>query len=301
LILTIAIAACGASAAALAADTSRPSIAIVAPTAAGTLSTSSNEIALAGTAQDNVRVAKVTWSNSRGGSGTATGTSAWSVPRIALLPGTNSIVVRAIDASGNRRRAWLTVNCATATGTTTTASNLAPVISGAPPTTVVAGSAYSFTPAATDPESQPLNFTVAGMPSWATFSTATGTLRGTPGTADVGTVASVVIRASDGVNTTALPAFSLSVLQNATGRATVSWLPPASRTNGSALTNLAGYRIRYGTSASALNRTVPVANPGLTSFMVEGLTPGTWHFGVVAYDTAGNESALSNTASKTIL
>jgi hypothetical protein len=43
----------------------------------------------------------VTWTNSRGGSGTATGTTSWSASGIALQSGSNVITVTARDAAGN--------------------------------------------------------------------------------------------------------------------------------------------------------------------------------------------------------
>ena len=72
-------------------------------------------------------------------------------------------------------------------------ANVAPTISGTPATSVIAGSAYEFTPQAADPEGQPLTFTVTGRPAWATFDPATGRLSGTPGDSDVGTYSGIVI------------------------------------------------------------------------------------------------------------
>lgn len=85
-----------------------------------------------------------------------------------------------------------------------------------------------------------------------------------------------------------------------TGSATLSWTPPTQNTDGSAIANLAGYRIQYGTSPSAMTQTIAVSNPGLSSYIVNGLTPGTWHFALRSYNSTGGESAASNVASKVI-
>lgn len=82
--------------------------------------------------------------------------------------------------------------------------------------------------------------------------------------------------------------------------ADVSWTPPTTNTNGSALTDLAGYRIYYGTSPDTLNQTVDVPNAGATDYVIDGLTQGTWYFAVAAYTNAGLQSGLSSIASKTI-
>lgn len=85
-----------------------------------------------------------------------------------------------------------------------------------------------------------------------------------------------------------------------TGSAALSWRAPTQNTDGSALTNLAGYRIYYGTSSGALTQTIQIANPSTTSHIVEHLGAGTYYFAVRAYTTAGQESGNSNVASKTI-
>lgn len=84
------------------------------------------------------------------------------------------------------------------------------------------------------------------------------------------------------------------------GIATLSWVPVTKDTSGEPLTNLAGYKIHYGTSAQAMYSVEVLENPGQTTSVVTGLAPGTWYFAVSAYTTSGNESGLSNVASKTI-
>src|SRR5205823_7332140 len=58
-------------------DTTPPTVAITSPTSSSTYSTTSSPLTLGGTASDNVGVTQVTWASSRGGSGTATGTTSW--------------------------------------------------------------------------------------------------------------------------------------------------------------------------------------------------------------------------------
>jgi hypothetical protein len=45
---------------------------------------------------------------------------------------------------------------------------------------------------------------------------------------------------------------------------------------------------------------VQIANPGVTSYLVSNLAPGTYYFGVTAYNTDGTQSTLSNVGSKTV-
>ena len=90
-------------------DTTPPAVTITTPTSSATYSTSSSSLSIGGTASDAVGVTQVTWSNSRGGSGTASGTTSWSASGIALLSGSNVITVSAQDAAGNTGTDTLTV------------------------------------------------------------------------------------------------------------------------------------------------------------------------------------------------
>ena len=78
-----------------------PQVTITTPTSAATHTASATPLSLGGTASDNVAVTQVSWSNDRGGSGTATGTTSWSVSGIVLLSGQNVLTVTARDAAGN--------------------------------------------------------------------------------------------------------------------------------------------------------------------------------------------------------
>jgi hypothetical protein len=179
-------------------------------------------------------------------------------------------------------------------------ANRAPTISGAPLLSINVLTAYSFQPSASDADGNTLTFSIQNRPAWATFNTATGRLSGTPALTDVATFNNIIISVTDGTASASLPAFSLAVVQTATGSATVSWTAPTTNTDGSALTNLASYRIRYGRVSTSLDQLASVSNPGLTSYTVENLSQGTWYFGVVAVNAAGSESDVSNVATKTI-
>ena len=175
-----------------------------------------------------------------------------------------------------------------------------PTISGTPLASVVAGNAYSFTPTTTDPSGAALTFSVKNAPSWATFNSATGELSGTPTEADVATYSNITISVSNGTTSVSLPAFPIAVTQMANGSATLQWVAPTENTNGTALTNLAGYRIYYGTSATAMTQTVQITNPDIVTYEVSNLSPGTWYFSARSYTSANVESNASAVASKTI-
>lgn len=187
-----------------------------------------------------------------------------------------------------------------ATGAAQLVANSAPTISGTAPTSAKVNQAYSFQPTASDPDGDKLTFQIANKPAWATFDSSTGRLSGTPSSSYTGSFANIRISVTDGKATSSLNAFAVSVASLQVGSATLSWQPPTSNTDGSPLTNLAGYVVRYGTSLSKLTTEVRVSNPGLTTYVVSELEPATWYFQVSAYNSSGVESAPSATASKTI-
>ena len=85
-----------------------------------------------------------------------------------------------------------------------------------------------------------------------------------------------------------------------TGWAAVSWTPPNSTANGTALTNLAGYELFYGRNPSELIDIVKIPDAHVTRMIVRGLDSGTWYFVVTAYARSGAMSVPSNVAGKTI-
>jgi hypothetical protein len=63
---------------------------------------------------------------------------------------------------------------------------------------------------------------------------------------------------------------------------------------------LGGYYIRYGTDASNLTQVINVSTVGLTSYVVDNLSTGTYYFAISSYTTAGAESSLTGTVSTTV-
>jgi len=179
-------------------------------------------------------------------------------------------------------------------------TNSAPTISGTPAKAVTEGSQYTFTPGASDPDGDSLSFSITNKPAWAAFDTGTGRLSGTPQAGDVGTYADIVISVSDGQATASLGAFAITVEAIAMGSVTLSWSPPTENTDGTTLTDLAGYRIYWGTTSGSYPNSVTIDNPGLTTYVVENLTPGTYEFVATSYNTSGVESDYSAPATKTV-
>jgi hypothetical protein len=205
----------------------------------------------------------------------------------------SSIIITVSDGS-------LTASLPAFTITVNQPSNSAPTISGSPATTVSVGAAYNFQPAASDPNGNSLTFSIQNAPSWATFSTSTGRLSGTPTSSNAGTFSNIIISVSDGTNRVSLPAFAITVAQATNGSATLNWTPPTTNTDGTNLSNLTGYRVVYGRSSGSLDQIVQITNASVSTYTINGLSSGTWYFAVKAYNGAGVESDVSNVGSKAI-
>jgi hypothetical protein len=183
-------------------------------------------------------------------------------------------------------------------------SNKAPAISGNAITAVVANSSYSFTPVASDADGDALVFQIQNKPSWATFDTLTGKLSGTPTLTHAGDYPNIAITVNDGTNSAALSAFSITVTapsnNDAVAPVTLSWSAPTQNEDGTTLSNLAGYTIHYGASREALNKSIPLNNPGIDRYVVDGLPAGTYYFGIRAFTSSGIQSTMSNVVSRVI-
>ena len=116
----------------------------------------------------------------------------------------------------------------------------------------------------------------------ATACTATGDWTGTKAAAGTQTLTSV--KTTKG--------YALSCAWPGQDSITLTWTPPTTNDDGSPLTDLAGYKIWYGTSSSMSSNTIKeVTNPGVTSAVIgPGLAPGTYYMVMAAYNAAKGES-----------
>jgi hypothetical protein len=169
-------------------------------------------------------------------------------------------------------------------------------VSGTPKTQVAVNQLYEFLPTARDPNGDRLAFSIAHRPAWLKFSVATGLLSGTPTAADVGVYRGITIAVSDGSQAKSLTPFDIQVVAVGTNSVILSWAAPTENEDGSPITDLAGYRIRYGEKPGSYSTTVALTNPGLASHFLEGLVPSTYYFVISAYNARGEESTYSNEA-----
>ncbi len=181
-----------------------------------------------------------------------------------------------------------------------TTPNMPPEIDGTPSVMANVEQEYSFTPMAFDPDGDNLTFSIQNKPGWARFATRNGTLSGMPQIGDVRSYSNILITVSDGVLSHSLPKFTITVIQVSMGSATLDWMPPTLNTDGSVLTDLAGFKIYYGTSLNNYSNQITINNPGVTTYVVDNLTPNTWYFVSTSFNTSGMESVFSNIATRTI-
>ena len=81
---------------------------------------------------------------------------------------------------------------------------------------------------------------------------------------------------------------------------TLNWTAPTENEDGSPLEDLSGYRIYWGATPGNYPNSVTIDNPGLTTYVVDNLAPGTYEFVATSFNAAGVESGYSNAATKTV-
>ena len=271
-------------------DTTPPTIGITSPTSGLTYTTSSSPLSISGTASDNVGVTQVTWVNSAGGSGTATGTTSWSVTGIGLVSGSNILTVKAWDAAGNSGTATLTVTYNPSDTTPPTIAITSPT-SGLTYTT--SSSPLSIGGTASD------NVGVTQV-TWVNSTGGSGTATGTTSWSVAGIA---LVKGSNVLTVTALDAAGNS----GTATLTVTYNPPdttppiissvaASSVTGSGATltwttnEPADTQVEYGTTPAYGTSTI--INSTMTTSHSQGLTGLTgstlYHYHVKSRDAAGN-------------
>lgn len=232
---------------------------------------------------------KPTWASFDNATGQLSG-----MPQLGQQGDYSNIQISASDGQTSTALPGFTVTVQSAS------SNNAPSVFGRPAASVVVGQQYSFVPTASDPDGDDLTFSIANRPSWAVFNSATGQLSGMPLQGDAAVYDNIVISVDDGVLMDSLPAFSITVSQAATGSATLTWTAPTANTDGSPLTDLAAYKIYYGTSQGNYPNEIRIDNPGVTTYVIDNLSANTWYFVSTSINRFDVESDYSNVASKTV-
>ncbi|MGH8140712.1 MAG: putative Ig domain-containing protein [Steroidobacteraceae bacterium] len=169
-------------------------------------------------------------------------------------------------------------------------------IKGAPVQMAIVGQPYSFQPEFESTAGAQVRFNITNLPSWARFDPTTGLLSGTPGESQVGQYPGIAITLIEGgIAKATLPPFTITVAATDSSSATVvlSWQAPTENADGTPLVDLKGYQVHFGAASNSYSDSIKVANPGLTTYVVQNLAAGTYYFAVTAYNSAGVESSLS--------
>lgn len=240
---------------------------------------------------------KPAWASFSTSTGTLSGT-----PASTNVGTTSNIVIKVSDGKTS-----VSLPAFSITVSTSGTSNRAPVISGSPATTAKVGAAYSFKPTASDPDGNSLTFSVSNKPSWATFSTSTGQLSGTPASSNVGTFSNIVISVSDGKVTTSLSAFAITVSSGSSGGGTANlYVSPSGNDSGSCTSSAPCRTIDRAASLSAAGNIISVASGSYGGFTISrsgtSSAPITYKAsGTVTISNSGGYGIYINNASYVVI
>jgi len=181
-----------------------------------------------------------------------------------------------------------------------TDQNRAPQIDPIADVTIVENDTQTVALSASDPDSgDGVSFSEVGLPSFASltdFNNGTGQIALMPGSTDVGQYTAIVTVTDHGSSPlTGQSALDITVTSAFHGSALLTWTAPNTNTDGSPLTDLAGFRIYYGsTSGGPYPNMVPINNASVNSHQIDNLSAGAYYFVITALNTSGEESAYSD-------
>lgn len=183
-------------------------------------------------------------------------------------------------------------------GTTTAGAAVPVALLGWPLLYTLAGEPYGFSPIAIVNGPGAYLFTIQNPPPWATFDPVTGRLSGTPGIADVGQYPGIRISLFTGLGIITMPEFIINVQPPPPvvplSSVKLNWQAPDLNTDGSPLSDLAGYFIYVGSNPTDLVRYHEVNDPASLATTVARLARGrVAYFAISAYTHDGRESELS--------
>lgn len=139
------------------------------------------------------------------------------------------------------------------------------------------------------------------LPNAAVSSPSTSSTTSTSASSSSSSTSSSSASTSSSSTTTGSDTSNATPTQNAQSSAvTLNWQPPTENTDGTTLTDLSGYQISYGTQANDYTTTITLNNPGLTTYVVDNLAPGTYYFTIAALASDGTTSAPSAPVAATV-
>jgi len=139
---------------------------------------------------------------------------------------------------------------------------------------------------------------IDGLPNWLRYDPSLEELHGSPTNADAGVYDSLVLTTVDHLGLFQSHHLSVEVAAISDFSAEFSWWAPTQRTDDSALTNLAGFKIYAGRNQHTMQEWVTIPNPTVDQYTIENLGSGTWWFALSAFDTYGAESDKSAAVSR---
>jgi hypothetical protein len=197
---------------------------------------------------------------------TAAGAIQFAEPVYSVAPGATSVVATLDRVQGSSGSALVTYT--TVSGTAQAGSAFVP-----------SSGSYLWA----DGESSPISFSIPMFPN-----------------AAAGQTFSLAISSASGAAFGDPIEATISIRQSAAGAVSLSWAAPTQNTDGSVLTDLAGYYLYYGTGGGQATQVMQLSDPNQTSIELSGLSQGTWYFAAMAYNSSGATSGMSSVVSATI-
>jgi hypothetical protein len=225
----------------------------------------------------------VTWSSSS--TGAATISNAVGSKGLATSVAAGSTVITAASG-GVSATTSLTVTPATLTAIAVTPAN----------PSVATGATAQFTATGTYSDGSTQNITASV--TWSVANGALASVSNASGSKGLATGiaggATTVAATLSGVSGST----GITVLAPTTGSIALAWDAATTYSDGSPITDVAGYKVYYGTSPGSYSSSIDVGN--VTTYTITNLPSGVYYVAVTVRNLSGSESPYSNEVSKTV-
>ncbi len=158
---------------------------------------------------------------------------------------------------------------------------------------VASGETLSSQVQASDPENDTLLFTATNLPTWINLNSSDGQVTASPTSNDIGVYRDIRLTVSDSTHTVVLGPYTIEVVDQLYS-VDITWQPTLTNEDDEPIENITGYKIQWGPASGVYTNSIKVSGQLIISQTITRLHHQSYYFSMIAIDSSGQESNLSD-------